>query len=174
MKYFITATGTDIGKTYVAAKLCAENNWKALKPVECGSDDSVVLGCKPLYKFQNPLAPNMAAKLEGKEIDFAEIIDFCKNSDCNIIEGAGGIMSPITDDKTNLDLIRALDLPIILVCGSYLGSISHTLTALEVLKGLKVEVILNESKNSGVDLHETAAQIEAFSGIKPRLIYRGG
>ena len=176
MKYFVTGTGTDVGKTYITKLLCKEKGWSALKPVECGSNDSKILGCQPLYKFKAPLAPNMAAKLEGVEIDFNKIIEFCQKSAANLIEGAGGVMSPITDDKTNLDLIKALGLPVILVCGSYLGSITHTLTALAVLKGMQVEVILSESElefvGGGVDVRETAKQIENFSGIKPRVVLR--
>lgn len=172
MKYFVTGTGTDVGKTYVASMLCKENGWTALKPVECGSNDSKILACQPLYKFKAPLAPNMAASLENIEIDFNKIVEFCRISDANLIEGAGGVLSPITDSKTNLDLINALNLPVILVCGSYLGSITHTLTALAVLKGLQVEVILNESENCGVNLQQTARQIENFSGLRPRVIKR--
>lgn len=170
MKYFITGTGTDVGKTYVARLLCGQNGWKAMKPVSCGSEDEEILGCKPLYKFKLPASPHIAAKAENVVMDFDKIVAYCKNSGADIIEGAGGVMSPITETRTNLDLIKALDLPVILVAGTYLGTISHTLTALEVLKGREVILIL--SQTNAADMSELATAIKIFSGAQPVILKR--
>src|SRR5690606_6777257 len=81
-----------------------------------------------------------------------------------VIEGAGGVMSPLTDDKTVLDLIAALGGPTILVTGTYLGAISHTLTALEALRRRDVVlpcVIVNESAADNVNLEETVRSLRA-------------
>ena len=171
MKYFITGTGTDVGKTYVAALLMRQNNWRALKPVSSGSNDEDILGCTPLYKFQTPTAPHYAARIENIKIDFTRIVDFCKTSGADIVEGAGGIMSPLTETHTNFDLIKALGAPVILVAGNYLGTISHTLTALKLLEGMEVKLILNEIQPTNLD--ENAASIKTFSGHKVIILQKG-
>jgi dethiobiotin synthetase len=83
-----------------------------------------------------------------------------------LIEGVGGIMVPLDDERTVLDLMMALQLPLILVAGSYLGTISHTLTALDALfrRNLKVlATIVSETPNSPVPLADTVAAISRFS-----------
>ncbi len=179
-KILITATGTGIGKTFVTAALCRQLrqngvSFSAIKPVITGnlSDTEILLkasglpitpetisNCSP-WRFKAPLSIDMAAKKEGREVNFGELVTFCNQPSTGIklIEGAGGIMSPINGKNTFLNLTYALACPIILVTGTYLGAISHTLTALEVLKGMEVKLIINESKNSEVDLQETASSI---------------
>ena len=159
--YFVTSTGTDIGKTFVTAGLV--RHWRqarkpvtALKPVVSGfdiatsaiSDPGVLLDAleEPVsvealtrispWQFAAPLSPDMAAAREGREIVFDELVAFCrealaKNDGTLFIEGVGGIMVPLDREHTVLDWAKALDVPLILVAGSYLGTISHTLTALE-------------------------------------------
>lgn len=100
--------------------------------------EATVTACSP-WRFAAPLAPDQAASLEGRRVSLDEIARWCRDriaaSDCPVvIEGVGGLMSPITDEATGLDWIEALDIPVILVSGSYLGAISHALTAAEVLR----------------------------------------
>jgi dethiobiotin synthetase len=79
-----------------------------------------------------------------------------------LIEGAGGVMSPLNESETMLDLAAALGLPTVFVCGSYLGAISHALTGLYALsaRGLTAALVLvNETPGSPVDLHETAGAV---------------
>ena len=79
-----------------------------------------------------------------------------------LIEGAGGIMAPLNDSETMLDLAVALGLPAIFLAASHLGAISHALTGLAVLKGRGVTaplVLVNETPDSTVDLHETVATL---------------
>ncbi len=194
-KFFITATGTDIGKTFVTTTLCrqlieAEKKLVALKPVISGynpddlqSDTLLILQNCGLYithdnikkispwRFAAPLSPNMAAEKESRNIDFDELISFCKNqektgADILLVEGVGGVCVPLNDKYTALDWMAALpDYKIILVGGSYLGSISHTLTAIQTLASRKLKLhalIVSESENSSVSLAETAKTLEKF------------
>jgi dethiobiotin synthetase len=82
-----------------------------------------------------------------------------------LAEGIGGVMSPLTDHHTVLDWMKALGWPVILVTGNYLGAISHTLTALECLKNRRVPLqalIVSESENSSIGLHDTAEALKKF------------
>ena len=161
--YFVTSTGTDIGKTFVTAGLIrylrqSSQPVAALKPVVSGYDSSVVETSDPAvllramerpvsadeiaaiapFRFRAPLSPDTAAAREGRSIDFDELLKFSRdavaaNTGLTFIEGVGGIMVPLDAERTVLDWMAALGLPVILVVGGYLGTISHTLTALDVL-----------------------------------------
>ena len=194
--YFVTATGTDIGKTFVARGLIGALRARgravaALKPVVSGFDPAeaagsdsgllaaalgrpvtpdTIAGISP-WRFAAPLAPDMAAAREGRTLDMDEVIAFCHAAIAAepgvlLIEGAGGLMSPLSTDHIMLDWIVALGLPVILVAGSYLGTISHTLTALDVLarRGLRVAVlVVSETPGSPVRLDETRATLARFA-----------
>ncbi len=161
--YFVTSTGTDIGKTFVTAGLIrylrsAGAAVDALKPVVSGYDSSVVETSDPAvllnalgrtvsadeveriapWRFRAPLAPDLAAAREGRSIEFDKLIAFSRAAvkaanGTLLIEGVGGIMVPLDGRRTVLDWMAALDIPPLLVVGGYLGAISHTLTALHVL-----------------------------------------
>jgi dethiobiotin synthetase len=207
---FITGTGTDVGKTYVTASLIRHlrrmgRNVEALKPVVSGfdpampatSDPGVLLTALGLsitlediariapWRYGAALSPDMAARLEGQTIDVDSVIAFCQTAiqqrrDILLIEGVGGIMVPLDDQRTVLDLMMALKLPLILVAGSYLGTISHTLTALDALfrRNLKVlATIVSETPHSAVPLADTVDAIARFTGPViglPRQRYRSG
>jgi dethiobiotin synthetase len=162
----------------------------ALKPVLSGFDEAsllgsdsakllVAIGRQPTpeaiaaitpWRFCAPLAPPAAAKLEGKILDFETITGFCRreiaahDKATTLVETAGGVMSPLTHDTTMLDLIVALDAPVILVTGAYLGAVSHTLTALEALRGRRQRtalLVVNENQG-GVGVNETGQMIADF------------
>jgi len=193
---FITGTGTDVGKTFVAASLIRHLRQMgrivdALKPVVSGfdpanaktSDPGILLNALGLpvtaqeidriapWRYRAALSPDLAAKSEGQTIDVDGVIAYCRlavdqRRDILLIEGAGGIMVPLDDQRTMLDLMMALQLPLILVAGSYLGTISHTLTALDALfrRNMKVlAIIVSETPNSPVPLDETVAAIARFA-----------
>jgi dethiobiotin synthetase len=194
--YFVTSTGTDIGKTFVTAGLIrylrgAGALVDALKPVMSGYDSSVVetsdpavllkaLG-KPVsaheieriapWRFRAPLSPDLAATREARRIDFDELIAFSRRavdaaSGMLFIEGVGGIMVPLDAERTVLDWMAALRIPLLLVVGGYLGTISHTLTAIDVLTqhGLSIAaIVVCESERNPVELADTVASIERFS-----------
>jgi dethiobiotin synthetase len=198
--FFITATGTDIGKTFVASGLI--RHWRAtgrrvdaLKPVATGfdptsaeaSDTGVLLAAlgRPVtpaeierispWRFVAPLSPDMAAQRENRSIDFDALVKFSRaaiesNKDALLIEGIGGIMVPLDDRHTVLDWMIALNIPLVLVTGSYLGSLSHTLTALDVLvrRGLTVRaVVVNETSASPVAMESTVGTIANFARAVP-------
>ena len=192
--YFITATGTGIGKTLITTALCWQLRQQgkavtALKPVISGYDpkdmhnDSANIlkscGITPTarlletispWRYAAPLAPSMAADLEGNPIDLTALVQFCLEhttlqSDVLLVEGVGGIMTPLSDHATVLDWMSALDWPVIVVAGSYLGSISHTLATVEVLRsrGMTIHcVILSESADNPASLADIAATLEKF------------
>lgn len=195
--FFVTATGTDIGKTYVTAGLiraCRRRGRAvtALKPVASGFDplspessdpyalmEALALPVTSLerispWRFAAPLSPDMAAAREGRTIDMADLEGFCRESiatqETLFIEGVGGVMVPLTEHDTVLDWMTTLRLPLILVAGSYLGTISHTLTALDVVmrRDLNVAaIVVNETEGSSVPLADTAASIARFSAGAP-------
>jgi len=124
------------------------------------------------WRFATPLAPNMAARREGKRVEFEEIVRFCRDAARTadgplLIEGVGGVMAPLDDDRTVLDWIVALDVPALVVCGSYLGAISHALTALAALRerGQKVVALLVSESENGVDFDETFTALRRHAGV---------
>jgi dethiobiotin synthetase len=187
--FFVTSTGTDIGKTYVGCGLI--RHWRgkgrrvgAYKPLLSGFDPALVaesdagrllaaLG-RPLdadslddispWRYTAAISADAAAAKEGKQVDYAAVLSGARAFlqgpyDFALIEGAGGVMAPLSDDRTMLDLAADLELPAILVVGSYLGTISHSLTALSMLEARQVPIaliVMNETADSTVPLAENA------------------
>lgn len=125
------------------------------------------------WRFAAPLSPDMAAAREGRKIEFNVLVEFCqsaskdarRNDDILLIEGIGGVMVPLTEAKTTLDLMAVLSLPAILVVGSYLGSLSHALTAAEALTARDVAIagiVISESADGAVPVANTAATLGRF------------
>ena len=192
---FVTGTGTDVGKTFVTAGLirhfCAAGRVvEAIKPVVSGfdpaglptSDPGVLLAAlgRPAtmdeveriapWRFAAPLSPDLAAAREGRTIVFDDLLNFSRRAAATrnvlLIEGVGGIMVPLDNKHTVIDWVKALRVPVLLVAGSYLGTISHTLTALHVLAQRNVEiaaVVVSESETSGATLDETVTSIARFA-----------
>jgi dethiobiotin synthetase len=198
---FVTGTGTDVGKSFVTAGLIRElrrqgRRVQALKPVASGFDSSsletsdagvllTALGIPPIFdniapicpwRFRAPLSPDMAARLEKRKVDFDALLTFCNEkiktaSDVLLIEGAGGIMSPLNEGRTMIDWMVALNLPVLLVTGCYLGAISHGLSAHDALtgRGLRVKcVVVNETEGCAAALTDTKATIQRF--IRPDVV----
>jgi dethiobiotin synthetase len=198
---FVAGAGTDVGKTFVAAQLIRALVGRgaaveALKPVVSGFDPAdwresdpgrllAALG-RPLddqslaaispWRYAAPLSPDMAARLEGRALDCAAVIAFCRQAvaarpqSLTLVEGAGGVASPVDAHTTGLDLMAGIGAPVVLVGGSYLGAISHTLTALEALRarGLVLKaVVVSESPAAGTPFAETVAAIARLSGFSP-------
>jgi dethiobiotin synthetase len=190
---FVTATGTDVGKTFVMTRLIAElraasRSVRALKPVASGfdaanaieTDTGVLLEALGLpltpanvdavspWRFAAPLSPDMAAAREHRAIPFGEVLEFCRApraADVTLIEGIGGVMVPLDAEHTVLGGIAELGAPVLLVAGSYLGTLSHTLTAATVLRerGCSIAAVLvSESAEQPAPLAETAAAIRRF------------
>jgi dethiobiotin synthetase len=194
--FFITGTGTEVGKTYVGALLARELAARGLKvgvykPVASGcvtlrefqgsedwgldatdlvAEDALVLwraAGQPLslqevcpQRFRAAVAPNVAARMEDRRVDTnllrIGIDPWLSNSDIVLVEGAGGLMSPISDDDYNADLAVDLGLPLIVVAANRLGVINDTLqtviTASVFGDGLEVAgVVLNSASEPAGD-----------------------
>jgi dethiobiotin synthetase len=194
---FVTATGTGVGKTLVTAALlhqlrAAGRSTAARKPVLSGfpdpagepSDAEILLraqGVAPTseridavapWRFRAPLSPDMAAAREGRRIDFAQLVKRTREArdgseDWLLVEGVGGVAVPLDEQHTVLDWIAESALPALLVAGSYLGTLSHTLTAASALRARGIELaglVLCESPESPVPLAETRATLLRFLG----------
>lgn len=188
--YFVTATGTDIGKTYVSTRLIEA--WRAegyvvqaTKPLMSGfAEDALELSdagrllvamgqavtpasvseiC--LHRLSPPLAPNVAMRRAGIEQNRNEIRSFVERrlavrADVHLVEGAGGVMSPLTDDALQIDLMMDLQLKVILLTAPYLGSVSHTLSAIEALQARGLEIAALVVSQPSVSGDAPAAFIE--------------
>ncbi|ATQ42053.1 dethiobiotin synthase [Caulobacter mirabilis] len=129
-------------------------------------------------RFAEPLSPPAAARREGVALELATFVDLCQAriaaepAEVLLIEGVGGLMSPLTDRETGLDLMAALGVPTILVGGTYLGGISHMLTAYEVLHARVLTVaavVASESPPPAPDFVESVADMGRFLGGTPLL-----
>lgn len=143
-------------------------------------EDETVEACSP-WRFSAPLAPDQAAALEGRALDLSDLVGWCRaqvarTEETLIIEGVGGLMSPVTDRATGLDWLKALDVPALLVSGSYLGAISHALTACETLRlhGVPLLAIaVSESEGAPAPLATVAASIARHAGVPVFSLRRG-
>lgn len=197
---FVTASGTGVGKTLVTRLLCRQTAARgiavrAVKPVISGyaegedTDTRHLLEAQGLpvtpetiervspWRFQAPMSPDMAARREGRAIDFAALLKFCRDcrsgsEDGLVIEGIGGVMVPLGEDRTVLDWIAALGEPALMVAGSYLGGLSHALTAIEALRSRAVPILalmVSESEESPAPLPEIVGTLARFAHPVPVL-----
>lgn len=197
--YFIAATGTGVGKTFATCALlhaarCNSQNMIAYKPVISGWNDGpqtdtaqiiaagghtqTVEAVSP-WRLQAPLSPHMAATKEGVTLSLADIVahthSVCEAGRITLIEAVGGVAVPLDHEYTTLDWMRAAGLPVILVAGSYLGSISHTLTAIMALQQAGITLhalIMNETENSEVTFADAKEGLKPFVGTIPLQIFQ--
>lgn len=148
----VTATGTDIGKTVFAAALTAALDGCYWKPVQAGLDDGSDLErvgrlsglaadrlLPEAYRLTTPCSPHRAAEIDGVTID----IDALLPPQCDrplVIEGAGGVLVPFTRQVTFADVMARWQLPVVLVAATSLGTISHSLAAIEALRTRNVDI----------------------------------
>src|SRR6185437_1078628 len=119
-------------------------------------------------RFRAPLSPDQAARREEARISAKPVAQACAAMIASakgpvLVEGAGGVMTPLNDSETMLDLILELGLPSIFLAGSYLGAISHALSGLAAMRarGAPVAMVLvNETPGSSVDLEETVETLK--------------
>ncbi len=137
--------------------------------------------CSP-WRFRAPLAPDLAAAREGRSLDWRDLVAWCRDRIATsggdlVIEGVGGLMSPIAPEATGLDWAKALGLPVLLVSGSYLGAISHALTAAETLRfhGIAMmAVIVCESEGAPTPPETVADAIARRVSAPVAVLKRGG
>lgn len=190
--FFMTGTGPAIGKTFLSCALLRHWRDRGLTAaaymgVLTGFDpvrpelsdpglmlaalgqkvDAAGLDRVAPWRYQAALAPNVAAEKEGDLIDYRDVVTSSRTflrreHDVGLIEGLGGVMAPLTEDRTMLDWIVDVRLPAVLVTGSYLGTLSHSLTALQVLtdRGVPVRlIVMSETPGSTVPLAENAVSL---------------
>lgn len=192
---FITGTDTGVGKTIVAATLALllrmrGINVGVMKPVTSGcreengrlvSDDAELLSkaagvqysdkVAP-YLLREPLAPAEAAKIDGVQIEFSRIKEnyeeLCEAHDFVIVEGAGGLMVPLAGGLLIADLVRELDLPLLVVAKSGLGTINHTVltcfAAQQMGICIKGVIVNNFPEAPGLAEHTAPHQIGSLCG----------
>jgi dethiobiotin synthetase len=189
MNLFVTAIGTDSGKTLVSAVLTEALQCPYWKPIQCGNpmdaetvaalvSIKLVLPYKSTY-LKSPISPHAAAEIEGVRL---HVCDFKKPDTTNalVIEGAGGILVPLNDQETMSDLAIHISDKVILVVNHYLGSINHTLLTLEVLqaRGLNLVGIVfngepNEASERAILLRTSAPvlfRIEQQTEVSPLVV----
>jgi dethiobiotin synthetase len=171
---------------------------RALKPVMTGFDPGDLEACdagriltslgRPVteaavrdiapWRYRAPLSPDMAAAREGREVDVDEVVAWCRDAIAEaardnstlLIEGIGGVMVPLDERRTVLDWIAALASPSIVVVGTYLGSLSHALTALAALRGRGLSIagiVISESEAGAAPLDEVARALARHTAPLP-------
>ncbi len=196
---FVTGTDTGVGKTYIAAGIAEQLRQEGvdvgvMKPAETGCAvragklvprDAIRLrktaGVKDSldlvnpFRLRKPLAPLVAASLEGRHIDPRRIHDAFRTLSVRhefmIVEGAGGIMVPLASGYSFLDLAKDLGLPVLIVARPSLGTINHTLLTVKALKDRKLAVagiVINyaDDRRPGLAEKTSPAVIEDISGVK--------
>ncbi|MEO8517315.1 MAG: dethiobiotin synthase [Flavobacterium sp.] len=150
-KLFITGISTDVGKTIASAIITEALEADYWKPIQAGdleysdshkiknyiSNDKTVVH-ENSYQLNTPASPHLAAALDGIALDLKKIKEPATKNNL-VIEGAGGILVPLNDTDSVIDLIQK-DYKIIVVSRHYLGSINHTLLTVEALQNRKLTV----------------------------------
>jgi len=189
----VTGTDTEIGKTVVAcglARALADRGLevRAVKPVESGTaatererEDGVLLAraarqeepSEALVRLEDPVAPPVAAGREGVQLSMdrwvERIGEISAGADLTLVEGAGGVLSPLTWDATARELASALDAPALVVAPDRLGCLTHTLTALESLRAGGVEplgVVYSAPHEDDASTGGNPETLARFSGVE--------
>lgn len=190
-KLFVTGTNTDIGKTFVSGVLMAGLGAHYWKPIQSGSLESTDTQWlsentgldknhffEETYRFEHALSPHAAAKLENIEISLDKLgLPELAGSQTLIVEGAGGLMVPLNDELFMLDLIRKLNIPVVIVADSGLGTINHTMLTIEQLKRHDIEIfgvvmngVRNRSNRQAIEKYgrvPVLAEVEPLKQISP-------
>lgn len=164
-KYFITGIGTEIGKTIVSAIVTEALQADYWKPIQAGDLDhsdthkvkALISNSKTVFHpnsfaLKTPMSPHGAAEIDGVKISSDKIQPPQTTNDL-VIEGAGGLLVPISDTETIADLIQPGD-KVIVVSRHYLGSINHTLLTIEALKRRNLNcigIIFNGNENKSTE-----------------------
>ena len=192
---FITATDTDIGKTYVCAGLAhslkkLDIDVGVMKPFACGvkqktgfsSNDLTILSKAAMvndaeellnpFFFPIPASPYTAAKNLGVKIDINYLMKcfrkLDKIHDVMLVEGIGGIMTPILKDYAIIDLIKDLEANTIIVTSSKIGTINHTIMTCNMCKNMKIPVkglIINNFDSTGYPVSDLERDLNALTDL---------
>ncbi|MEO8096702.1 MAG: dethiobiotin synthase [Acidobacteriota bacterium] len=184
---FVTGTDTGVGKTIVSAALAAARGAGYWKPIQTGSDDDTgtvaqLAGC-PVWakgiRLPDPVSPHLAAQRAGIRIDLGELMAMCPTLEAEwldaewIVEGAGGVLVPINESETMLDVMAALSLPVIVAARATLGTINHTLLTLAAIRdrGLSIEQVVmvgdqNPDNRKAIE-HYGGVQVKELPWLNP-------
>ena len=189
---FVTGTGTDIGKTVVSAALMHRYRSVATlrywKPIQTGierDDDTETVrmlgSCagRELFcagvRLAGPVSPHLAAELSQTTIQIPELLRLIAGespSTCWVVEGAGGVLVPLNENQFMVDLMVQLQLPVVVVASSGLGTINHTLLTLEALRARSLQVsgvvMVGERNSSNRDAIESRGHVNVL-GELPRI-----
>lgn len=148
-RYVVTGTDTGIGKTVVAAGLAQALGARYWKPVQAGLDEgtdrdtvAALSGCEVLpesYRLVTPCSPHQAATIDGVTIDPARLA-LPTGDGPLVVEGAGGVLVPLSEDLLYADLFARWGLPVVLVARTALGTINHSLLSIEALRSRGVPI----------------------------------
>jgi dethiobiotin synthetase len=194
---FVTATDTHVGKTIVTAAIAAvyqqrrpQSRCAVWKPVQTGTriDDGQADGVRLLrgsglvqtmaqtvsVHFDEPIAPWMAAERSGRAISFHDLVEQghekLRDYDAVFVEGAGGLVVPLTDRYVIKDVARALKLPLIIVARAVVGTVNHTLLTIQCAKQADIPicgVVINGVTEQGARIaEENQKMIERFGGVR--------
>jgi len=192
--YFVSGIDTGIGKTYATGYLAKTMNEQGIqtitqKLIQTGNQDVsedmekhrkiMATGWLPEDHekltmpeiFSYPASPHLASELDGREIDFAKINaateTLAQRYDVVLLEGAGGLMVPLTRRLLTIDFVKQQNYPVILVSSGRLGSINHTLLSLEALKARQIPLYalaynLNDDSQDEVIAQDTQQLLKAY------------
>jgi len=178
-EFFVTGTDTGIGKTLVSGMLMSALDATYWKPIQAGLDEETdtefvqrVSKAEPdriipeRYRLETPMSPHAAADIDKVQIELNDFELPEYKTEHLIVEGAGGLIVPINWKETVLDVIERLNLPVLLVARSSLGTLNHTLLSLEALRNRGIEVfavILNGEKHpSNKETIEKFGEVAVF------------
>jgi len=169
----VTGTDTDAGKTVFAAGLAAALGAAYWKPVQAGLDDGTDAGrvaalgvarvLPEAYRLNTPCSPHRAAEIDGVTIDPARLVPPVIDGRL-IIEGAGGVLVPVTRTLLFADLFARWGHPVVLVARTALGTINHSLLSIEALRARGVPIL--GVAFSGDANEDSEATIAAIGGVK--------
>ncbi|MGM9993351.1 MAG: dethiobiotin synthase [Candidatus Avigastranaerophilus sp.] len=180
MEYFITGVDTDIGKTFVTRGLALAYEAKGkkagvFKPLQSGAiksnngllapdleaikELSKTINTKCSYLLEGEVSPALAARLAGVKINIEKIKsdfkEFSRQNDITLVEGAGGLLAPAADNMLCADLIKELNIPIIIVTVPFLGRLNHTLLTIHYARTNNIPIkgiIVNKVPDKTDDL----------------------
>ena len=192
--YFISGIDTGIGKTYATGYLAKLWNQRGIrtitqKLIQTGNsgisedieqhrqimqlgwfpEDDSRLTMPEIFSY--PASPHLAAKIDGRAVDFAKIAQatqqLAERYDAVLLEGAGGLMVPLTDSLLSIDYAAEKNFPVILVSSGRLGSINHTILSLEALRsrGMQLHALaynLNDESQDPLISKDTAEYLKAY------------
>jgi dethiobiotin synthetase len=178
----LLGTGTGVGKTFVATRLVRELGALGLKPVETGCDhgraaDAEALGgVPPLHAFEEPLSPHLAARRARRQLEARELVAWVHEnalraaSDMVIIETAGGVLTPLSETESNLDLARLLEPALlVLIAPDALGvlhDVRAATVAMDALHRRPDHVVLTLSRPRDASTGTNSAELERL-GLGP-------